>query len=137
VTLNSGRGSNVRTLRRIQANTRDASFHRPPHSQGHPREVRRNADRFPSDFLLRLTKQEVASLRSHFAILKTGRGQGRKYPPLIRSGAYAFFTNSDFNPIAPIPSIRQSMLPPTHPHLISPFATLAPICNATPMSASG
>lgn len=45
-------------------------------------QVRRNADRFPDDFLLRLTNQEVASLRSHFAILKTGRGQHRKYPPL-------------------------------------------------------
>jgi hypothetical protein len=45
-------------------------------------QVRRNADRFPDDFLLRLTNQEVASLGSHFAILKTGRGQHRKYPPL-------------------------------------------------------
>jgi hypothetical protein len=45
-------------------------------------QVRRNADRFPDDFLMRLTNQEVASLRSHFAILKTGRGQHRKYPPL-------------------------------------------------------
>src|SRR5690349_9618940 len=45
-------------------------------------QVRRNADRFPNDFLLRLTNQEVASLRSHIAILKTGRGQHRKYPPL-------------------------------------------------------
>jgi len=45
-------------------------------------QVRRNADRFPGDFLFRLTNQEVASLRSHFAILKTGRGRHRKYPPL-------------------------------------------------------
>jgi hypothetical protein len=36
-------------------------------------QVRRNLDRFPDDFLLRLTNQEVTSLRSHFAILKTGR----------------------------------------------------------------
>jgi hypothetical protein len=35
-------------------------------------QVRRNADRFPDDFLLRLTNQEVAALRSHFAILKAG-----------------------------------------------------------------
>jgi hypothetical protein len=41
-------------------------------------QVRRNA----GDFLLRLTNQEVASLRSQFAILKTGRGRHRKYPPL-------------------------------------------------------
>jgi hypothetical protein len=45
-------------------------------------QVRRNADRFPDDFLPRLTNQEVASLRSHFAILKSGRGQHRKYPSL-------------------------------------------------------
>jgi hypothetical protein len=44
-------------------------------------QVRRNADRFPQDFILRLTNQEVASLRSQIAILKTGRGQHRKYPP--------------------------------------------------------
>jgi hypothetical protein len=45
-------------------------------------QVRRNADRFPEDFILRLTNQEHASLRSQFAILKKGRGQHRKYPPL-------------------------------------------------------
>lgn len=60
-------------------------------------QVRRNAERFPEDFVLRLTNQELASLRSQiatlkpsaddslrsqFAILKTGRGQHRKYPPL-------------------------------------------------------
>jgi hypothetical protein len=45
-------------------------------------EGRARIDRFPDDFLLRLTNQEVASLRSHFAILKAGRGQHRKYPPL-------------------------------------------------------
>jgi phage regulator Rha-like protein len=45
-------------------------------------QARRNADRFPDDFLLRLTNQEVASLRSQIAILKAGRGQHRKYPPL-------------------------------------------------------
>jgi len=43
-------------------------------------QVRRNADRFPGNFLFSLTNQEVASLRSHFAILKTGRGRHRKYP---------------------------------------------------------
>jgi hypothetical protein len=45
-------------------------------------QVRRNAGRFPEDFILRLTNQELASLRSQFAILKKGRGQHRKYPPL-------------------------------------------------------
>lgn len=45
-------------------------------------QVRRNADRFPEDFLLRLTNQDLAVLRSQFATLKTGRGAHRKYPPL-------------------------------------------------------
>ena len=45
-------------------------------------QVRRNSDRFPEDFVFRLTNQDLASLRSQFAILKTGRGQHRKYPPL-------------------------------------------------------
>lgn len=45
-------------------------------------QVRRNAGRFPGDFLLHLTNQELAALRSQFAILKSGRGQHRKYPPL-------------------------------------------------------
>ena len=45
-------------------------------------QVRRNSDRFPEDFVFRLTNHELASLRSQFAILKTGRGQHRKYPPL-------------------------------------------------------
>ena len=44
-------------------------------------QVRRNPDRFPPDFLFRLTEQETDSLRSQFATLKTGRGQHRKYLP--------------------------------------------------------
>lgn len=43
--------------------------------------VRRNADRFPADFAIRLTADEEESLRSQFVTLKTGRGQHRKYPP--------------------------------------------------------
>jgi ORF6N domain len=34
-------------------------------------QVRRNLDRFPDDFVFRLTNQEFASLRSQNAILKT------------------------------------------------------------------
>lgn len=44
-------------------------------------QVRRNADRFPPDFMFRLTEAEAASLRSQFATIKAGRGQHRKYPP--------------------------------------------------------
>jgi hypothetical protein len=44
--------------------------------------VRRNRGRFPADFLIDLTNQEVASLRSQFVTLKTGRGEHRKYRQL-------------------------------------------------------
>ena len=44
-------------------------------------QVRRNADRFPEDFLLELSNQEVAALRSQIATLNAGRGTHRKYLP--------------------------------------------------------
>src|SRR6267142_1080899 len=44
-------------------------------------QVRRNAARFPEDFMFRLSAEEWDSLRSQFATLKTGRGQHRKYLP--------------------------------------------------------
>lgn len=43
--------------------------------------VKRNASRFPEDFMFQLTADEVESLRSQIAILKPGRGQHRKYLP--------------------------------------------------------
>ena len=43
--------------------------------------VRRNASRFPADFMFQLTGEEAAALRSQFVTLKTGRGQHRKYRP--------------------------------------------------------
>ena len=46
--------------------------------------IRRNAGRFPPDFLFRLTAEEWASLRSQIVTLKTGgRGQHRKYLPRV------------------------------------------------------
>ena len=42
--------------------------------------VKRNAERFPEDFIFQLTPAEVAALRSQSVISKTGRG-GRRYPP--------------------------------------------------------
>ena len=42
--------------------------------------VKRNADRFPEDFLFQLTPAEAAALRSQIVISKTGRG-GRRYSP--------------------------------------------------------
>ena len=45
-------------------------------------QVRRNAERFPEDFMFQLSSEEFESLRSHFATLeKQGRGQHRKYLP--------------------------------------------------------
>lgn len=44
-------------------------------------QVRRNADRFPGDFMFQLSLDEFESLRSHFATLKQGRGKHRKYLP--------------------------------------------------------
>jgi phage regulator Rha-like protein len=44
--------------------------------------VKRNAERFPSDFMFQLTRQEVARLRSQIVTLKNlGRGQHIKYLP--------------------------------------------------------
>ena len=42
--------------------------------------VKRNADRFPEDFMLRLTQAEHAALISQIAISKPGRGRRRKLP---------------------------------------------------------
>ena len=42
--------------------------------------VKRNADRFPEDFMLQLTDDDVAGLRFHFETSKRGRG-GRRYAP--------------------------------------------------------
>ncbi len=56
------------------------------------RAVKRNVERFPEDFMFRLSPGEYGSLRcqfgtlklrSHFATLKKGRGQHRKYLPCV------------------------------------------------------
>ncbi|TMH42123.1 MAG: ORF6N domain-containing protein [Betaproteobacteria bacterium] len=43
-------------------------------------QVKRNLERFPSDFMFQLTNQEVAILRSQFATSNISRG-GRRYLP--------------------------------------------------------
>lgn len=43
--------------------------------------VKRNRERFPEDFMFQLGEAEVERLRSQTVILKTGRGQHRKYLP--------------------------------------------------------
>ena len=44
--------------------------------------VRRNIDRFPSDFMFELTYQEVRSLRSQFVTSSFSGWGGRRYPPM-------------------------------------------------------
>ncbi len=44
-------------------------------------QVTRNLDHFPEDFMFQLSREEALSLRSQNAILKSGRGQQRKYVP--------------------------------------------------------
>ena len=49
-------------------------------------QVKRNADRFPEDFMFQLTLDEgkaVLSLRSQIATLKSGRGEHVKYAPRV------------------------------------------------------
>src|SRR5512137_755833 len=46
-------------------------------------QVKRNRERFPSDFMFQMTAEEHTSLRSQFATLKAGRGQHRKYLPYV------------------------------------------------------
>lgn len=43
--------------------------------------VRRNLQRFPSDFMIQLTPAEWDALRSQIVTLKAGRGRHRKYSP--------------------------------------------------------
>ncbi len=43
--------------------------------------IKRNARRFPEDFLFKLTREEAERSRSHFAILSAGRGSNVKYVP--------------------------------------------------------
>lgn len=45
--------------------------------------VRRNADRFPEDFMFTLTNEEWFSLRSQFVTLESGRGRYSKYKPYL------------------------------------------------------
>jgi hypothetical protein len=47
-------------------------------------QVRRNGNRFPEDFVFRLSKEEYAVLRSHFATSnKEAQRGGRRYPPNV------------------------------------------------------
>lgn len=45
-------------------------------------QVKRNAKRFPADFMFQLTKAEAEALRSQFVTSNDGRG-GRRYAPYV------------------------------------------------------
>ncbi len=47
--------------------------------------VRRNAERFPKDFLFELSVEEWESLGSQNVTLEKGRGKYSRYPPFARS----------------------------------------------------
>jgi ORF6N domain len=47
--------------------------------------VRRNANRFPEDFMFQLTEEEALALRSQTVTLENGRGRYSKYAPLAFS----------------------------------------------------
>ena len=49
-------------------------------TRGLTQAVKRNSDRFPSDFMFQLNADELETLRSQNVILKGGRGQHSKYP---------------------------------------------------------
>ena len=46
-------------------------------------QIKRNADRFPEDFVFQLTLEEAELSRSQIATLKAGRGQNIKYRPYV------------------------------------------------------
>ena len=60
-------------------------------------QVRRNAERFPGDFMFQLSSDEYEALRSQFATLKQGRGQHRKYLPYVFSEHGALMAASVLN----------------------------------------
>lgn len=48
------------------------------------RAVKRNAERFPDDFMFQLTAEETQGLRFHFGISNEGKGRGgRRYLPYV------------------------------------------------------
>jgi hypothetical protein len=61
-------------------------------------QVRRNAERFPQDFLFHLTGQEVARLRSQIATSNEGRG-GARYAPFAFAEHGAIMAANVLNPV--------------------------------------
>ena len=84
------------------------------------RAVRRNAERFPDDFMFELTQDEVNSLRCNFGTLETGsRGQHTKYLPFA-------FTEQG---VAQLSSVLNSNYPAGAGLQPVPYQRNAPITN--------
>jgi len=47
--------------------------------------IKRKAERFPGDFMFRLSQEESDSLRSQTVILEPGRGKYRKFLPYVQT----------------------------------------------------
>jgi len=66
---------------KIMLNTDLAELYQVP-TKAFNQAVRRNARRFPADFMFQLTNEEAAALRSQSVTLEAGRGRHSKYAPL-------------------------------------------------------
>ena len=77
-------GSMIRTIRgqKVMLDTDLARIYGVP-TKSLNQAVKRNAKRFPPDFLFQLTAGEADSLRSQIVTLKSGRGQHRKFLPYV------------------------------------------------------
>jgi hypothetical protein len=56
-------------------------------------QVRRNIDRFPEDFMFRLTQEEHTVLKSQFATSKSGRGGKQKQPLVFTENGIAMLSS--------------------------------------------
>lgn len=56
-------------------------------------QVRRNIDRFPSDFMFQLSSEEHLFLKSQFATSKTGRGGKQKQPLVFTENGVAMLSS--------------------------------------------
>ncbi|RJR29498.1 MAG: ORF6N domain-containing protein [Candidatus Latescibacterota bacterium] len=94
-------------------------------------QMRRNRNRFPADFVFRLTGKEVAALRSHFATSSGARG-GRRYHPFAFTEHGAIMAASVLNTLRAVEMsvfvvrafVRLRRLLATHQELADKLAAL-------------
>lgn len=56
-------------------------------------QVRRNLDRFPEDFMFKLTSEEYEFLKTQFATSKIGRGGKQKHPLVFTENGVAILSS--------------------------------------------